>query len=123
MVTIWACVALQVADALELIDDPWLAIGAQFVSSAAIGVDALSAGVRKRSDAGPSIVNLAPGGWAVFGAMLWPVAMLAYVFARRRARKGYDDAPVERATPFGLVAIAAVLAIGLFTALAGALTR
>ena len=131
----WACmlvvlvaVAAQFAAAFEWIDDPMLPLGLGFLSSAAMGIDAIVIGVRKRADAGPSISNLAPGGWALFGAMLWIVAVPAYLFGvRRRAlREARETVPCvedeeqsyERVTPGSWVAIAVVAAVGVLTSLA-----
>ncbi len=85
----WLAIAAEVATALEWIENPWPAIALQLLSAAAIGLDAVAVGVRRRVGVGMSIANLAPGGWAIFAGMMWILAVPAYFFgARRRARRG-----------------------------------
>ena len=112
-----ACNALVLfAAALHIVEvfaSPWAAIGVLYLASAALGLDALLVGVRKLRDEGPSIRNLTPGGWAMFAALFFIVAVPAYYAgARRRARRGYD-APVERPGALGYVAIGALVLGGL----------
>lgn len=123
MAIVAVTIAVQVLATMDKIQDPWLPLGTGFLSSAAIGVDAMVIGVRKRWGVGPSIVNLAPGGWALFGVMLWIVALPAYLLvARRRARQAlgveYDEwyEPVRWGSIVGIVV---VTVLGLLTSLAG----
>ncbi|MBI2390009.1 MAG: hypothetical protein HYV09_10500 [Deltaproteobacteria bacterium] len=93
------CIATLVAVGVLLVFDPfespWTSLGLQYLSSAALGLDAIAHGVRKRSCVGPSIVNLAPGGWAVFASMFWIVAVPAYfIGARRRVHDGEPREPL-----------------------------
>lgn len=84
----FGCIATLVGTAVLLVVDPfespWPSLGLQYLSSAALGLDAIARGVRKRAGVGPSIVNLAPGGWAVFASMFWIVAVPAYFIGARR---------------------------------------
>jgi hypothetical protein len=92
---------------------PWLGITLGFWSAAAIGLDALVVGVRKKRDFGPSIANLGPGGWACFAALMWILAVPAYFLgAPRPARRGGDDDPREPASMLTLFAIALVVLVG-----------
>ena len=123
MAIVVGTIAVQVLATMDVIQDPWLPLGTGFLSSAAIGLDAAVVGARKRWGVGPSIVNLAPGGWALFGVMLWIVALPAYLLVvRRRARRAvpseYDEwyEPVDWGS---LVAIVVVTVLGLLTSLAG----
>jgi hypothetical protein len=94
---------IVVAGALQLFDpfgdeSPWLSLGALYFSAAALGLDAMACGVRKRTGVGPSIANLAPGGWTIFASMFWIIAVPAYfigVRRRRRAVGATDDEPRE----------------------------
>ncbi len=98
---------------LQLVGDDdavWLPMGALYLSSAALGLDAVVRGVRKRAGVGPSIANLAPGGWAIFAAMFWIVAVPAYFIGARR-RVGQDDEPREPVRLGSWIAIA-VCALG-----------
>ena len=134
-----ACIALIVVALVEQVwelvlafqsgpiegDDinPWIGIALGFLSSSALGVDAVVVGVRRRRGFGPSIDNLSPGGWATFGAMMWVLAVPAYFFgARRRAVRGDDDDELEPLTAFGWLAIAVPFAIGLFATFAALIT-
>jgi hypothetical protein len=123
MLVVAAGIGVQVLATINVIEDPWLPLGAGFLSSAAMGIDAVVVGVRKRHGVGPSIVNLAPGGWALFGVMLWIVAIPAYLLvARRRARKAPDpewDDWYEPVRWGSWAAILLVTALGLFTSLGG----
>ena len=112
-------VALSIVEqAVELltdaIDNPWWGVALGFLSAAAIGIDAIVVGVRRVEGEGPSIRNLAPGGWAAFAAMLWIVAVPAYFFgARRHARKdAAESLAVERLTWGSWAAIALVATLG-----------
>ncbi len=108
-------VALHV---IEVFTSPWTAMGFVYLASAAVGIDALLVGVRKLRDEGPSIRNLTPGGWAMFAALFFVVAVPAYyVGARRRARRGYD-APIEPPGALGFVAIGALVLGGVALLLA-----
>ena len=95
-------------------ESPWIPLALMYLSSAVLGIDAVARGVRKRAGVGPSIANLAPGGWTIFAAMFWIVAVPAYYVGARR-RVGADDEPREPVT-WG-----SWLAIGTFTVLGGAL--
>lgn len=114
----WVCVAvLVVAAALQVFGDDdavWLPLGALYVSSAALGVDAIVRGVRKRAGVGPSIANLAPGGWAIFAAMFWIVAVPAYFIGARR-RVDNDEAR-EPVTVGSWIAIAVWALLGVLLA-------
>ena len=91
-----AAALLQIKEAFSEGEDPWLPMGSIYVSAAALGLDAAMRVVRRRRGEGLSIVNLAPGGWAIFGAMFWIVAVPAYFFgARRRAARPIDLARTE----------------------------
>jgi hypothetical protein len=94
-----ACIILIIVTAiLQVVGDDdavWLPLGALYFSSAALGLDAVVRGVRKRAGVGPSIANLAPGGWAIFAAMFWIVAVPAYfIGARRRVSTDEEREPV-----------------------------
>ena len=101
----------------DAIENPWLGVALGFLSAAAIGVDAWVVGVRRVEGEGPSIRNLAPGGWAMFGAMLWILAVPAYLVKRRKVRRG-DERELSRAPMrWGdVVAIGVVTMIGLVAA-------
>lgn len=79
-----------VATQFVAFDSPWTQMGFFYLSCAALGLDAHLAGVRAVRGEGPSIRNLSPGGWAVFAAMFSIVAWIAYLFARRQGRRGYE---------------------------------
>lgn len=103
----------MVAAVLQVVGDDdavWLPLGVLYVSSAAIGLDAVVRGVRKRVGVGPSIGNLAPGGWAIFAAMFWIVAVPAYYFGARR--KISDDDAREPVKLGSWVAIGVCAALG-----------
>lgn len=124
-----ACVAvvviaavLQVVDALGEDGSPWPAMGALYVSSAAIGLDAVVRGVRKRAGVGISIANLAPGGWAIFAAMFWILAVPAYFVGARR-RVGSDDAPREPVAWGSWVAIVTFALLGAVFGVYGTIAR
>ncbi|MGZ3424406.1 MAG: hypothetical protein ACXVEE_41490 [Polyangiales bacterium] len=113
------CVAITIATALfqvaELfveLESEWLSLGILNLSAAALGIDAMVRGVRKRAGEGPSIRNLAPGGWTIFAAMFWIVAVPAYFLGPRRR---IVEEPVE---PLGVGSWCAVL---VFTVLGAAL--
>lgn len=112
------CVAITIATALyqvlELFIEAsdFLGLGILNLSSAALGVDAMVRGVRKRAGEGPSIRNLAPGGWTIFAGMFWIVAIPAYfIGARRRVIEG----PIEpvRAGSWLAIAVFAILGAAL----------
>lgn len=86
---------------------PWQQMGLFYLTCAVIGLDAWLVGVRAVRGEGPSIRNLSPGGWAVFVAMVSIVALPAYLFARRRGKRGYDTAtdPVGAGTWVALAAL------------------
>jgi hypothetical protein len=136
-----ALIAMAIVDQIvetftEWIENPWIGVSLGFISAAALGLDAWVVGVRRAKDEGPSIRNLAPGGWAMFGAMLWVLAVPAYFFARRKARRvlptiavaheagTYREATVTRAIEGNVaratwrdgVAIVVVAAIGAIAA-------
>jgi hypothetical protein len=109
------CVAITIATALyqvlELFVEAsdFLGLGILNLSSAAIGIDAMVRGVRKRADAGPSIKNLAPGGWTIFAGMFWIVAIPAYFLGPRRKT---IEGPVEPVTAGSWLAIAVFAVLG-----------
>jgi hypothetical protein len=113
----YACIALLVVTGVlqfvDLGDDesPWIPLALMYLSSAFLGLDAVARGVRKRAGVGPSIANLAPGGWTIFAAMFWIIAIPAYYFGARR-RVGQDDEPRERVTWGSWAAIAGFAAFG-----------
>jgi hypothetical protein len=124
-----ACVAvvlfaigLQLRELFVEVDDVWPAVASIYASSAAIGIDAIATGVRRRVGEGPSIRNLAPGGWALFAASLWLLAVPAYfVGARRRALRGEDDPDDAEPVSVGsFVAIAATALIAVTILVLGA---
>ena len=118
---VWLAIAAEVATTLEWLENPWPAVALQLLSSAAIGLDAVAVGVRRRVGVGMSIKNLAPGGWATFAAMLWIVAVPAYFFgARRRARRGeLEDVEVEPVRWGSWLAIGVITTLGGLALLAG----
>lgn len=118
---VWLAIGAEVAAAAEWIESPWWPIALQLFSSAAIGVDAVAIGVRRRAGVGMSIANLAPGGWAIFASQLWIVAVPAYFFgARRRARRGeLADVEVEPVRWGSWLAISVLGALGALTLLGG----
>ena len=116
-------IALLLALAVQFIDvDELLPLAAMYGSAALLGLDAAAVGVRKRAGEGPSIRNLAPGGWAVFAAMFWIVAVPAYFLGARRASRRADGAPREELTWGSWVAIGGFATLGLCLA-AVALSR
>ncbi len=118
---VWLAIAAELAATFEWVENPWPAVALQLLSSAAIGLDAVAVGVRRRVGVGMSIKNLAPGGWATFAAMMWIVAVPAYFFgARRRARRGeLAEVEVEPVTWGSWVAVGVVAALGGLALLAG----
>ena len=118
LLVVAAAIAEQLVETFtEWIENPWIGVALGFLSAAAIGVDAWVVGVRRVKDEGPSIRNLAPGGWACFAAMLWILAVPAYFFARRRVRSGGEEhLEHARATWRDGVAIGVVAAIGAIAA-------
>lgn len=118
MLVVAAAIVEQIVETFsDAIENPWIGVALGFLSAAAIGVDAWVVGVRRVKGEGPSIRNLAPGGWAMFGAMLWILAVPAYFFARRRVRRGDEDhLEHARATWRDGVAIGVVAAIGALAA-------
>jgi hypothetical protein len=122
---VWLAIASELAASFEWLENPWVPIGLQLLSSAAIGLDAIAVGVRKRAGVGISIANLAPGGWALFASQLWIVGVPAYFFgARRRARRGELEGVDVEPVRFGSwAAIVALAAIGAFTMIAGLLAE
>jgi hypothetical protein len=121
VVVVWLAIAAEVATSAEWLDNPWWAIALQLLSSAAIGVDAIATGVRKREGVGISIKNLAPGGWALFASQLWILAVPAYFFgARRRARRGeLEGVAVEPMRIGSWIAIGVLTLLGTLTLLGG----
>jgi hypothetical protein len=91
---------------------PWQQMGLFYLTCAVIGLDAWVVGVRAVRGEGPSIRNLSPGGWAVFVAMVSIVALPAYLFARRRGRRGYSG-PTDPVGPGTWVALGALTLAGL----------
>jgi hypothetical protein len=93
------CIALLIGVlAIELLTEEeaiW-PLGFAYLSASALGLDAVVKGVRKRVGVGPSIANLAPGGWTIFAGMFWIVAVPAYYIGARR--KTDDDEPREPIT-------------------------
>jgi len=119
----YACIAvLVVTTVLQFVDigddeSPWIPLALMYLSSAALGLDAVARGVRKRAGVGPSIANLAPGGWTIFAAMFWIIAVPAYYFgARRRVN---DEYPRERLTWGSWAAIVAFAVFGLVLLVVG----
>lgn len=104
-VCIWIVVLAGVVQLGDLFVpvDPWLGMGALYLSSAAMGLDAVVSGVRKWPNEGPSIRNLAPGGWAIFAAMFWLLAVPAYFAGARR--RVYEEGPRVRVDAFSWVSI------------------
>lgn len=100
-------------------ESPWIPLGFMYLSSSVLGLDAAARGVRKRLGEGPSIANLAPGGWTIFAGMFWIVAVPAYYFGARR-RVGRDDEPRERLTRGSWVAMAAFALLGAVLIMVGA---
>ena len=118
LLVVAAAIVEQIVETFtDAIENPWLGVALGFLSAAAIGVDAWVVGVRRVKDEGPSIRNLAPGGWACFAAMLWILAVPAYFFARRRARRE-EGIEGERAAATWRdgAAIAVVVVIGVLAA-------
>jgi hypothetical protein len=113
----YVCISLQlvtlVLQFVDISDDesPWIPLALMYLAAAVLGVDAIARGVRKRAGVGPSIANLAPGGWTIFAAMFWIVAVPAYYVGARR-RVGADDDPRERVTWGSWLAIGTFAAIG-----------
>ena len=65
MLVLAAAIVEQLVETFsDAIESPWVGVAAGFLSAAAIGVDAWVVGVRRVKGEGPSIRNLAPGGWA-----------------------------------------------------------
>lgn len=110
-------IALLVASAALLVltdDESFWPLGVTYLSCAALGLDAVVRGVRKRAGVGPSIVNLAPGGWTIFAAMFWIVAVPAYfIGARRKVSEDFAREPVM---------LGSWIAIGVSALLGAALT-
>jgi len=111
-----ACIALLAVTAvLQVVDvgdedSPWIPMALMYLSAAALGLDAVAKGVRKYPGEGISIRNLAPGGWTIFAAMFWIVAVPAYYFgARRRVN---DEDPREPMTWGSWVSIATFAVFG-----------
>jgi hypothetical protein len=112
-----ACITIiLVAAVLQVVGDDdavWLPLGVLYFSSAALGLDAVVRGVRKRAGVGPSIANLAPGGWAIFAGMFWIVAVPAYfIGARRRVSFDEEREPVTIGSWIA-IAVSALLGVGL----------
>lgn len=109
-----AAAAVQLADLFASEDaSPWFAMGALYLSSAAIGLDAVVHGVRKDRTRGISIANLAPGGWAIFASMFWIVAVPAYFAGARRKRLDDDEREPVRWGSWVAIALAALMGITL----------
>lgn len=119
----WLCIVLIVAAlGLEFFGDEdsvWIPMGVLYLSASALGLDAVVRGVRKRAGVGPSIANLAPGGWAIFAGMFWIVAVPAYYIGARR-RVGADDDPREPVTLGSWIAIVVAAVFGLALIAVGA---
>ncbi len=119
---VWAGLVLALLATLALqiveIGDELLPVSAMYVSAAALGLDAAASGVRKRVGVGPSIANLAPGGWTVFAAMFWILAVPAYLLGARRRVRIEDGTPREPMTWGSWITIGAFAALGLAVALA-----
>lgn len=113
VVTLVATLGLQVVE----VGDELLPVAMMYFSAAVLGLDAAVHGVRKRRGVGPSIANLAPGGWAIFTAMFWIVAVPAYYFGARR-RRLEDDDPREPITWGSWVTLAAFALLGILIACA-----
>jgi hypothetical protein len=118
---VWLALAAEIAAMFDWLENPWPPVALQLLSSAAIGLDAIAVGVRRRVGVGMSIKNLAPGGWATFALMMWILAVPAYFFgARRRARRGeLVDVEVEPVRWGSWVAIGVIAAFGALALLAG----
>jgi len=118
----FVCIAVVVVagalNVLDVFDDdsPWIPLGALYFSSAALGIDAMVRGVRKRTGVGPSIANLAPGGWTIFASMFWIVAVPAYFFGARR--RVDDGAPRDPITWGSWAAVVAFALLGILLACA-----
>ncbi len=121
LVVVGAAALVQVADLFAEEDaSPWVPIGILYLSAAALGLEAMAVGVRKQLGRGPSIANLAPGGWAIFAAMFWILAVPAYFFgARKRRAIAEPDAPSEPVTWGSWVAIGTFALLGLVLIAAG----
>lgn len=112
LISIVCFAILIVAAVLQVVgddDDLWVALGVLYISSAALGLEAAVRGVRKRAGVGPSIANLAPGGWTIFAAMFWIVAVPAYFFGARR-----KVADAEAREPMLIGSWIAIVATGVF---------
>lgn len=113
----YACIALLAITAvLQVVDvgddeSPWIPLALMYLSSALLGLDAVARGVRKRAGVGPSIANLAPGGWTIFAAMFWIIAIPAYYFGARKRAPLIED-PRERVTWGSWTAIVAFAVFG-----------
>jgi len=119
----YGCIAVLVITAVFQVvdvgddDSPWIPMALMYVSSAALGLDAAAKGVRKHVGEGLSIRNLAPGGWTIFAAMFWIIAVPAYYFGARR--RVDDDYPRERMTWGSWAAIVAFAVFGLVLLVVG----
>ncbi|MBX7197300.1 MAG: hypothetical protein K1X94_34940 [Sandaracinaceae bacterium] len=120
LVSIVCALVLCAGFALQLFEfgDELLPVAAMYFSAAALGLDAAANGVRKRAGFGPSIANLAPGGWTIFGAMFWIVAVPAYYLGARRRKNREDGLPREPMTWGSWVAIGAFALLGVILACA-----
>ena len=120
IVSIVCALVLSLGFALQLFEvgDELLPVAAMYFSAAALGLDAAANGVRKRTGQGPSIRNLAPGGWTIFGAMFWIVAVPAYYLGARRQKNRDDGHPREPVTWGSWLAIAAFALLGVILACA-----
>ncbi len=134
LAVVWIAILEQAGELFGVIgsDEPasssfaLVGVGLGFFSAAAIGVDALVVGVRKRRGEGPSIRNLAPGGWVCFTGMFWMIGVPAYFLgARRRAKRGDDEAaelvPVGTGSYVAIVLFGAIGLLAFLGALLGAL--
>ena len=120
----YGCIALLVVTAVfqvvDIGDDesPWIPLALMYLSSAALGLDAVAKGVRKHVGEGISIRNLAPGGWTIFVAMFWIIAVPAYYFgARRHTTQDFPREPVTWGSWVSIVVFAlfgvVLLAVGI----------
>lgn len=87
-----AAIGIQIAASVEWIQSEFMPLGAMYFSATAMGVDAMIVGVREDKKHGISVHNLSPGGWVLFGMMLWLIALPFYQFgARRRTIKNAQN--------------------------------
>lgn len=120
IISVVSILVLAASFVLQIVEigDEMLPVAAMYFSAAALGLDAAVHGVRKRAGIGPSIANLAPGGWTVFGSMFWIVAVPAYFLGARRRRNLDDGLPREPMTWGSWVAIVGFAVLGVAIACA-----